>query len=109
FSLSPAEVNRVVRTAVDEVAGRVPVLAPAGMGTAIATAQAKEAEEAGASGILLFPPYLTEASQAGLAAHIEAVCKSTSLGVIVYNRGNAVVDEHTLARVAERCPNLVGL
>jgi len=48
------------------------------------------------------------AKQEGLAAHIEAVCKSTSLGVIVYNRDNAVVNEDTLALLCERNPNLVG-
>jgi 5-dehydro-4-deoxyglucarate dehydratase len=47
-------------------------------------------------------------SQAGLAAHIQAVCKATSLGVIVYNRDNAIVNEHTLAQLCEQCPNLVG-
>ena len=44
----------------------------------------------------------------GLEAHIEAVCKSTSLGVIVYNRDNGVVNEDTLARLCDRNPNLVG-
>ena len=44
-------------------------------------------EKAGAHGILLLPHYLTEAGQEGLAAHVEAVCKSVQFGVIVYNRG----------------------
>src|SRR3712207_7521721 len=52
--------------------------------TAVAVAQAQAAQAAGASGLLLFPPYLTEASQQGLAEHISAVCRSTDLGVIVY-------------------------
>jgi 5-dehydro-4-deoxyglucarate dehydratase len=49
------------------------------------------------------------ANQAGLAAHVEAVCKATSLGVIVYNRDNAILEAETVARLCERCPNLVGL
>jgi len=56
----------------------------------------------------LLPPYLTHSEQDGLAAHIEAVCAATRLGIIVYNRDNAIVNEHTLARLCERCPNLVG-
>jgi 5-dehydro-4-deoxyglucarate dehydratase len=36
---------------------------------------------------LLLPHYLTEASQEGLIAHVEAVCKSVKFGVVVYNRG----------------------
>ncbi|WP_262054871.1 5-dehydro-4-deoxyglucarate dehydratase, partial [Burkholderia thailandensis] len=61
-----------------------------------------------ADGILLLPPYLTEASADGVAAHVEQVCRATRLGVIVYNRANQVLDENALARLAERCPNLVG-
>ena len=66
FSLTFEETDRVVRAAVDEVAGKVPVLAPATGSTANAVAQAKAAQAAGADGLLLLPPYLTESSQAGL-------------------------------------------
>jgi 5-dehydro-4-deoxyglucarate dehydratase len=109
FSLTPAEVDQVVRAAVDEVGDRVPVVAPATGGTAASVAQAQAAEAAGASGVLLFPPYLTEASQRGLAEHVTAVCGATGLGVIVYSRANAVLTDTTVAEVAERNPNLIGL
>ena len=66
------------------------------------------AEAAGADGILLLPPYLMVAEQEGLAAHVEAVCKATKLGVIVYNRDNAILNEDTLAQLCDRNPNLVG-
>jgi 5-dehydro-4-deoxyglucarate dehydratase len=108
FSLTPSEVVDVVRAGVEETAGRVPVLSGCGYGTAIAVELAKAIELAGADGLLLLPPYLTTAKQEGLAAHIEAVCRATSLGVIVYNRDNAIVNEDTLARLAERNPNLIG-
>jgi len=108
FSLMPDEVEQVVRAAVSETAGRVPVIAGAGYGTEIAIDLARRAEAAGADGILLLPPYLMVPGQEGLAAHIEAVCRATSLGVIVYNRDNAVVTEATLARLCERNVNLVG-
>jgi 5-dehydro-4-deoxyglucarate dehydratase len=108
FSLTPAEVDRVLRAAVEETAGRVPVIAPAGHGTAIAIELAKAAESAGADGLLLLPPYLVGSEQDGLAAHVEAVCRATKLGIIVYNRANAQLNEQTLARLCERCPNLVG-
>ncbi|HEY0051796.1 MAG TPA: 5-dehydro-4-deoxyglucarate dehydratase, partial [Caulobacteraceae bacterium] len=108
FSLAPAEVETVVRAAVAETAGRTPVIAGCGYGTAIAVDLAKAAERAGADGILLLPPYLMVPGQEGLAAHIEAVCKATSLGVIVYNRDNAVLNEDTLEALCRRNPNLVG-
>ncbi len=108
FSLSPAEVAQVVAVAVDETRGRVPVLAGTGHGTAIAKEIAVAAERAGADGLLLLPPYLVRSEQAGLAAHIEAVCAATRLGVIVYNRDNAILNDETLARLCDRCPNLIG-
>jgi 5-dehydro-4-deoxyglucarate dehydratase len=109
FSLTSEEIDRVVRVAVDEVAGRVPVLAPATGGTAQSVAQAQAAQAAGASGILLFPPYLTEASQRGLVEHVSAVCRGTDLGVIVYSRANAVLTDLAVAEIADRNPNLIGL
>ncbi|MEN9683620.1 MAG: 5-dehydro-4-deoxyglucarate dehydratase [Pseudomonadota bacterium] len=108
FSLKPSEVGQVVAAAVAETAGRVPVISGCGYGTAVATDIARDAEKAGADGLLLLPPYLMVPGQEGLAAHIEAVCRSTAMGVIVYNRDNAVLNEDTLARLCDRNPNLVG-
>ncbi|WP_427890776.1 5-dehydro-4-deoxyglucarate dehydratase [Kribbella sp. GL6] len=109
FSLTPAEIDTVVRTAVSEVGGRVPVIAPATGGTAAAIEGARAAEAAGADGILLFPPYLTEAGQRGLIEHVSAVCRGTGLGVTVYSRANAILTDVTVAELADRNPNLVGL
>ncbi|HKQ45082.1 MAG TPA: 5-dehydro-4-deoxyglucarate dehydratase [Rhizomicrobium sp.] len=108
FSLTPAEIGTVVTAAVQETAGKMPVIAGCGYGTAIAAQLAKSAEKAGADGLLLLPPYLIAPSQEGLMAHIEAVCKATSIGVIVYNRDNAVLSENSLAKLCDRNPNLVG-
>lgn len=108
FSLTPAEVERVVTAAVRSAPEGTPILAPAGYGTATAVEFAAAAERAGADGILLFPPYLTEASPEGLARHVEAVCRATSLGVVVYSRANAVYSAAVVARLADSCPNLIG-
>ncbi|MFG2000547.1 5-dehydro-4-deoxyglucarate dehydratase [Spirillospora sp. NPDC048911] len=108
FSLTPAEVGQVVRAAVGAAPDGMPIIAPAGYGTALACELAKDAEAAGADAVLLLPPYLTEASQDGLAAHVRAVCAATSLGVIVYHRANAAYTVETVARLADECPNLIG-
>jgi 5-dehydro-4-deoxyglucarate dehydratase len=108
FSLTPDEVTQVVTAAVKETNGRIPVLTGCGYGTAIATGIARDAERAGADGLLVLPPYLMHSKQEGLAQHIEAICRSTGLGVIVYNRDNAVVNDETLARLCDRNPNLIG-
>jgi 5-dehydro-4-deoxyglucarate dehydratase len=108
FSLTLSDFSRVVGAAVSEAEGKVPVLAGCGYGTRTAIQFARAAEEAGADGLLLFPPYLVNADQAGIVAHAEAVCASTRLGVIFYNRDNAILNESGLEQLCDRCPNLMG-
>jgi 5-dehydro-4-deoxyglucarate dehydratase len=108
FSLSADETDRVVRSAIAGAGGKVPVLAPATGATVNAVAQVQAAEEAGADGILLMPPYLTEAGQAGLVEHASRVCEATGLGVIVYSRANAVLRDEAVDQLAERNPTLIG-
>lgn len=108
FSLTSEDFSGVVQTAVDVCRHKVPIVAGAGGPTRVAIAYAQEAERLGAQGILLLPHYLTEASQEGLAAHVEAVCRSVSIGVIVYNRAVSRLQPETLERLAQRCSNLIG-
>lgn len=107
FSLAPEEIPPIVRAA-KAAAGGTPIVSGCGYGTRMAMALAKAAEEAGADGILLLPHYLIAASQAGLFAHVKAVCDAVRIGVIVYNRDNSIVTADTLASLCEVCPNLVG-
>ncbi len=87
----------------------MPVVAGCGYGTAIAKQFAEAAEAAGADGLLLLPPYLLNAEPAGIVAHVEAVCASTNLGVIFYNRDNCHHQRSDArATLCTRCPNLVG-
>jgi 5-dehydro-4-deoxyglucarate dehydratase len=108
FSLTSQEYSKVVSAAASEAAGRVPVLAGCGYGTRTAIQFAHAAEEAGADGLLLLPPYLVNAESSGLIEHAQAVCESTKLGVIFYNRDNAILNESALEQLCQRCPNLVG-
>ncbi len=108
FSLTHDEYSQVIKTAVDTCAGKVPILAGAGGPTRSAIAFAQEAERLGAKGVLLLPHYLTEASQDGLVAHVEAVCKSVNIGVVVYNRAQCRLTPESLEKLADRCPNLIG-
>jgi 5-dehydro-4-deoxyglucarate dehydratase len=108
FSLTAQEYSDVVRTAVTTCRGGVPIIAGAGGPTRQAIAFAQEAERLGAQGVLLLPHYLAEAGQEGLAAHVEAVCRSVKFGVIIYNRGACRLTAPTLVQLAEKCPNLIG-
>ncbi|WND38251.1 5-dehydro-4-deoxyglucarate dehydratase [Streptomyces sp. BB1-1-1] len=107
-ALTPEEFQACVRAAVEEAAGRVPVLAGAGYGTALAVRYARLAEEAGADGLLAMPPYLVLAGQAGLVRHYREVAAATSLPVIVYQRDNAVFTPESVVELA-RTDGIVGL
>jgi 5-dehydro-4-deoxyglucarate dehydratase len=109
FSLTRSDYTNVVRTATATCRGKVPILAGAGGPTRVAIDYAQEAERLGASGVLLMPHYLTEASQEGIAALVEQVCKAVkNIGVIVYNRANSKLNADMLERLADSCPNLIG-
>ncbi|MGO2241825.1 MAG: 5-dehydro-4-deoxyglucarate dehydratase [Halomonas sp.] len=109
FSLSLDEYRQIVRVAVEVIDGRLPVIASAGLSVEAGVAFAKAAEEAGADGILLMPPYLTECPQDGLVEYARQVCESTELNVIYYNRGNGIMTAPSVQRLADLCPNLIGL
>ncbi|MDX2935053.1 5-dehydro-4-deoxyglucarate dehydratase [Streptomyces ipomoeae] len=107
-ALTPEEFQECVRAAVAETAGRVPVVAGAGYGTALAVRYARLAEEAGADGLLAMPPYLVVAAQEGLLRHYRRLAGATSLPVIVYQRDNAVFTPETVVELA-RTDGIVGL
>lgn len=108
FSLTPGEYSDVIRTAVNTCRGKVPILAGVGGPTRTAIALAQDAQRLGAQGLLLLPHYLTEASQDGLIAHVAEVCRSVSIGVVVYNRANCRLTPDSLEKLAAMCPNLIG-
>ncbi|MBY4272647.1 5-dehydro-4-deoxyglucarate dehydratase [Rhodococcus fascians] len=106
-ALELEEFGKIVRTAVDSVAGRVPVYAGAGGSVAQAKAFAHAAKANGADGILLLPPYLVTMPQAGLVNYSKAVAAASDLPLIVYNRGNARFTEESAVEVAQ-LPTVVG-
>jgi 5-dehydro-4-deoxyglucarate dehydratase len=107
FSMTPTEVERVVKAA-KEAAGNTPIISGCGYGTEIARDIVSRAENSGADGLLLLPPYLVKGPQEGLFHYIKSVCHSTGLGVVVYNRDNCVIETDILKRLADECPNLIG-
>jgi 5-dehydro-4-deoxyglucarate dehydratase len=106
-AMEPQEFGDVVRTAVEVVAGRVPVYAGAGGSIAQAKLFATTAKANGADGLLLMPPYLIEMPDAGLVAYTREVAEAADLPVIVYNRNNARYTEASAVEVA-KIPNVIG-
>ncbi|MEU6178175.1 5-dehydro-4-deoxyglucarate dehydratase [Streptomyces coeruleorubidus] len=107
-ALTPEEFERCVRAAVEAAEGRVPVVAGAGYGTALAVRYARLAEAAGADGLLAMPPYLVVAGQEGLLRHYREIAAATSLPVVVYQRDNAVFTPETVVTLA-RTDGIIGL
>ena len=111
-TLSAAERRRVVELVVDEVAGRVPVLAGAGgYDTKEVIEAAKEMQSAGASGLLSVTPYYNKPTPDGLFRHYQAIAEATPLPIVVYNvpgRTGCNVDPGTLARLTT-IPHLVAV
>ncbi|WP_106208556.1 5-dehydro-4-deoxyglucarate dehydratase [Kineococcus rhizosphaerae] len=107
-ALTHEEVLAIVRATVEANAGKSPVVGPVGYGTATAVAMAKEVEAAGADGVFVLPPYLNELTQDGLYAHVAAVCRATTLGVVVYHRANARFTARTVARLVAEFDNFIG-
>ncbi|MFJ9906496.1 5-dehydro-4-deoxyglucarate dehydratase [Streptomyces sp. NPDC101152] len=106
-ALTPEEFEQCVRAAVEAAGGRVPVVAGAGYGTALAVRYARVAEAAGADGLLAMPPYLVVAGQEGLLRHYREVAAATALPVIVYQRDNAVFTPRTVVTLA-RTDGIIG-
>jgi 4-hydroxy-tetrahydrodipicolinate synthase len=86
-TMSAEERFRVIRVAVEEAAGRVPVVAGAGSNSTAETIEGvRRAREAGADGALLVTPYYNKPTQAGLVEHYKAVARAhPGFPIIVYN------------------------
>jgi 5-dehydro-4-deoxyglucarate dehydratase len=108
FSLDEDEYRQVVTIAVEEAAGRVPVVAGIGYGWAQAVRFAHLAEEAGADALLVLPHYLVAAPQDGLVAQLEQLAARTRLPLITYQRGQVAFTAASLRRIAE-IPGVIGL
>lgn len=112
-TLSHAEHERVIEICIDQVAGRVPVLAGAGSNnTSEAIALTKFAKNAGADGALLITPYYNKPTQEGLYQHYKAIAEAVDLPLVPYNvpsRTGCNMLPAVVGRLAREFPNIVGL
>ncbi|HAH05171.1 MAG TPA: 4-hydroxy-tetrahydrodipicolinate synthase [Elusimicrobia bacterium] len=108
-TLSALDKEWLVKTALEEAAGRVPVIAGIGTNdTKKAVEEALEAQSWGASALLVLAPYYNKPTQGGLYLHFKAVADAVRVPVIVYNipgRTGVNLQPATLARIAADCPN----
>ena len=91
----------------------IPVIAGTGSNdTAHSIHLTKEASKLGVAGILAVCPYYNRPSQAGIDAHIRAMCAATTLPVVVYDipvRTGRKISTTTLAALATEVKNVVGV
>lgn len=112
-TLSHEEHRQVIEICVDQVKGRVKVLAGAGSNNTIEAIQLTEfAKKAGADGALLITPYYNKPTQEGLYQHYAAVAKAVDLPIVPYNvpgRTGCNMLPPTVARIARDVPDVVGI
>jgi 4-hydroxy-tetrahydrodipicolinate synthase len=111
-TLSHDEHNLVVEWCVEQVNGRVPVVAGAGSNsTAEAIELARNAEEAGADAVLVVTPYYNKPTQEGLYQHFKSINDAIGIPIIIYNiPARSVIDMSvdTMKRLFE-LPNIAGV
>jgi len=111
-SLEPDEKRRVLKAAVEAVDRRVPVIAGVSeFDTKRAIAFARDAEKAGADGLMLLPAMVYVPAEEELVAHFRAVSEATGLPIMLYNNPPAYrvsVSVEAMKRLADR-PNIVCL
>ncbi|BFR48350.1 4-hydroxy-tetrahydrodipicolinate synthase [Nitratidesulfovibrio sp. HK-II] len=112
-TLTHQEHKDVIRICVEQVKGRVPVLAGAGSNnTREAVELTRYAKQAGADGALLITPYYNKPTQEGLYQHFKAIAAEVPMPFIVYNvpsRTGTNLCPETLARMKRDIPEVIGI
>ncbi len=112
-SLTDDEYERIIKLCLEQVAGRIPVIAGAGTNSTTKTVKnAQKAQQYGANGILVVTPYYNKPTQQGLYHHYKTVSAATDLPIIIYNvpgRTGVNIQPQTVAKLASDCKNIVAI
>ena len=113
YIISEEEKCAVLKTVIEQTAGRVPVYAGTGCpGTKDTIRMSLKARELGADVLSIICPYFAAANQMEIYGHYTAVAKAVDLPIVIYNipprAGNKVAPE-TVGRLAGECSNIVGV
>jgi 4-hydroxy-tetrahydrodipicolinate synthase len=112
YALTEEEKLRVIKAAVDEVKGRVPVFAGTGcIGTRETVALSKKARDLGVDALSVVSPYFVGVSQDDLYRHFSAIAKAVDLPILLYNmpaRTGNNINYGTVKKLVEYA-NIVGV
>ena len=102
-----------IKACVDMTKERIPVIAGSGSNcTATAVYLSKEAQKAGADGLLVVSPYYNKATQNGLKKHFTEVAKNVDIPIILYNiqgRTGVNIQPQTIVDLAKEVDNIVAV
>ncbi len=109
----PAERERLVSDAIAHVAGRVPVIVGTGNNsTSESIVFSKQAQAAGADGLLVVGPYYNKPTQAGFRAHVQAIADAADCPIVLYNvpgRTSFNILPETMLALAQEVPSVAGV
>jgi len=112
-TLTHKEHKEVIKIAVEEAKGRIPIIAGAGSNsTSEALELAQFSKKVGADAILVITPYYNKPTQEGLYQHYKKVANSVKIPLIIYNvpsRTGVNILPQTVARLYKDCKNIIGI
>jgi 4-hydroxy-tetrahydrodipicolinate synthase len=109
YSLTPDEARRITESAIKAADGSAEIMVGVGLDTVTAVAAARHAADAGASMVMIHQPVHPYVSAEGWLAYHEAIAEAVpDTGVVLYIRDTRI-DGPLIARLGERCPNVVGV
>ncbi len=110
YAMTLEEQKKVIKIAVDEVNGRIPVVAGTShSGTDIAIELSKYAEDVGADGVQVIPPYYYVAD---VIAHYKRISEAINIGIVIYNNPEVVhkaLTPETLLKMISEARNIIGI
>ncbi|HUS06392.1 MAG TPA: dihydrodipicolinate synthase family protein, partial [Bryobacteraceae bacterium] len=106
YSMTPEEIEQIVRVTVEATNGRMPVVAGTGFNVPIGADIARRVEKAGAQCLLVLPPYYSNSPEQGLFDFYRAIGQASGLPMMVYSRDWAVFSPDMVARLADHVPTL---
>ena len=112
-TLTEQEHVDVIKAAIEFTKHRIPVIAGTGSNsTRTAIELSREADEAGADGLLIVTPYYNKATQAGLIRHYTAIASEVKAPIVMYNvpsRTGCNLMPATVAELVKNVDNIVGI
>ena len=111
-TMSDAEHRAAIKFAVEQVKGRIPVIAGTGSNeTSYAIALSKYAEEVGADALLVVTPYYNKCTQKGLVAHYTAIADAVNIPIVLYDvpsRTGVAISTESYVKLSKH-PNIVAV